>query len=97
MAADRSTKQSATGAATVAATILALCERRGPAKSVCPSEVARALSDEWRMLMPMVREIAADLAARGEILVTQKGQAVDAQSARGPIRLSVPGDKHESG
>ena len=26
----------------------------------CPSEVARSLSEDWRPLMPLVRQVAAD-------------------------------------
>ncbi len=63
---------------------------RGAGKTICPSEVARALSDDWRDLMPAVRAAAADMAARGEITVTQRGQPVDAVAARGPIRLGLP-------
>jgi hypothetical protein len=37
--------------------------------------------------MPAVREVAADLADAGEVVVTQKGRPVDARTARGPVRL----------
>jgi hypothetical protein len=69
--------------------ILDLIARRGPDKTICPSEVARALAgdESFRSLMPHVRESAATLAERGEIRVTQKGRDVDARTARGPIRL----------
>ncbi|MEW9919548.1 DUF3253 domain-containing protein [Marimonas sp. MJW-29] len=62
---------------------------RGAGKTICPSEVARALADDWRALMPQVRAVAARMAARGEIAVTQRGVAVDALSAQGPIRLGL--------
>jgi hypothetical protein len=55
--------------------------------SVCPSEVARALADDWRPLMDDVREEAAALADAGALRVTQGEETVDARSARGPIRL----------
>lgn len=68
-----------------------MAQARGPAKTVCPSEVARALAGErdFRPLMPHVREAAAVLAERGEIAVTQGGAPVDARTARGPIRLGA--------
>jgi hypothetical protein len=72
--------------------ILKLCAERGPARTVCPSEVARALAigeDSWRALMPEIRRIAARLAAKGRIVVTQRGKTVDATCARGAIRLSL--------
>ncbi|HEX8054403.1 MAG TPA: DUF3253 domain-containing protein [Thermoleophilaceae bacterium] len=71
--------------------VLEMVAARGPGRTICPSEVARSLSgdDEVRPLMPHVREAAAQLAERGEIAVTQKGERVDARSAKGPIRLGL--------
>jgi hypothetical protein len=63
---------------------------RGTGKTICPSEVARALTADWRSLMPEVRAVAGDLTQRGDIVVTQKGAPVDACLARGPIRLGKP-------
>ena len=37
--------------------------------------------------MPDVRRIAAVLADRGEIIVTQKGEPVRIDDARGPVRI----------
>ena len=62
---------------------------RGAGKSICPSEVARALASDWRAMMDDVRAVAADLAATGEIAVTQKGVPVDARTVKGPIRLRM--------
>jgi hypothetical protein len=62
---------------------------RGAGKTICPSDVARALATDWRGLMPHVRSVAAQMAERGELRVTQKGVAVDALLARGPIRLGL--------
>lgn len=68
--------------------ILKQVQQRGPDKSICPSEVARSLGGEtWRSLMPLVREVGADLAKLGAIVITQKGIPVDPQTARGPIRF----------
>lgn len=75
---------------TLETTIVELLARRDPGKTICPSEAARAVGGtEWRELMPAAREAAARLAARGEIVVTQKGQPVDGLAARGPIRLRL--------
>lgn len=61
---------------------------RAPESSICPSEVARELGgDEWRELMPQVREAAAQLAREGTIAATQGETVVDAKGAKGPIRL----------
>jgi uncharacterized protein DUF3253 len=70
--------------------ILELLERRGPGKTICPSDAARALAgNQFRPLMDTVRAAAADLVADGEIEVTQHGEVVDIASARGPIRLRL--------
>lgn len=72
--------------------ILRLTAMRGAGKSICPSEVARSLSPQgWRELMPAVRQAAAELQDEGRIQVTQGGEKADARSARGPVRLAVPG------
>lgn len=67
--------------------VVALRERLAqlrPGITFCPSEVARALTGEWRPLMPLVREVAAEMP---EVVATQKGTPVDPVTARGPIRL----------
>lgn len=38
--------------------------------------------------MPEIRQVAAKLVTAGEIVVTQRGETVDALTARGPIRLA---------
>ncbi len=85
--------------AEIAEALLRLCAARGPAKSICPSEVARALTgdaEEWRELMPSVRAVACDLRRRGEVSVLQGGREVDPAMAKGPIRL-VLAEKRCSG
>ncbi|MBB3813063.1 hypothetical protein FHY13_001369 [Xanthomonas arboricola] len=74
----------------IAATMRALLARRLPQQSICPSEVARALSQDenrWRALMPQVRAVAADLARKDVVRVTQRGDVVDLGTVRGPVRL----------
>lgn len=83
----------------IADTIVRLCTELGQGKTLCPSEVARALvdnDDQWRDLMPDVRRVAGTLAAQGRIRVSQAGKLVDAASARGPIRLSLAPQKKSS-
>jgi len=78
--------------------ILKQVQQRGPEKSICPSEVAREVGGEaWRSLMPLVREVGADLAKSGAIVITQKGIPVDPQTARGPIRFRRAGDRSNGG
>ena len=69
----------------IAAALMDLAYRRGIDKSFCPSEVARALAEDWRPLMSDVRRVAAEL----PLVATQKGRPVDPVNARGPIRLSL--------
>lgn len=70
----------------VRSAILDLALQRGREKSLCPSEVAKALATEWRALMPEVRAVAAGMP---EIIATQGGIEVDPRTARGPIRLRL--------
>jgi len=64
--------------------------RRGA--SICPSEVARELYGEaWREHMESVRSAARRLVAQGRLEITQRGQVVDPSTAKGPIRLRLPG------
>ena len=74
--------------------ILRQVQRRGPDKTICPSEVARrpesSQDDAWRELMPAVRSVGCDLESEGKIQILQKGQVVpDPQNARGPIRYRM--------
>ncbi|QYU71175.1 DUF3253 domain-containing protein [Leptolyngbya sp. 15MV] len=75
----------------IAEEILRRTAERGPAKSICPSEVARGLEPDeasWRRLMPRVREAAAALARDGRVEILRKGKPVDpAEEIRGVIRL----------
>ncbi|MEM7711851.1 MAG: DUF3253 domain-containing protein [Pseudomonadota bacterium] len=71
----------------VAAVIRSLAAGRDG--TLCPSEVARALAEDWRPLMPRVRAVAAGLP---DVRATQKGVEVDAVAARGPIRLELVRD-----
>ena len=75
--------------------IRALLAAREPGRTICPSEAARVLGGDegFRPLMPLVRSAARTMVGRGELEVTQGGERVDPDSARGPIRLSLPQDR----
>ncbi len=77
----------------VAATIRDLATARAP-RSICPSEAARALGEDWRPLMQRVRTVAASMP---DIRATQGGTEVVADAARGPIRLALRTDGAERG
>ena len=76
-----------------------LLSTRAWPKTICPSEIARALSIEelrtldasgWRDTMDDVRQMMWERKEAGEVEVMQKGQVVDVESLediRGPIRV----------
>lgn len=65
-----------------------LLAERGGGKTVCPSEVARAVGGEqWKDLMEPARAAGRRAVARGEAEITQRGQVVDPSTAKGPIRI----------
>jgi hypothetical protein len=70
--------------------ILGLLARRDSGKTICPSDAARALAEDWRPLMEPVRERAYAMADEGRLEVTQSGEVVDGRTARGAIRLRLP-------
>jgi hypothetical protein len=76
---------------TIAGTLLDLVAARGAGKTVCPSEVARALGgphpDGWGPLMQPVRRVAVRLAKAGRIAILRKGRPVDPDDFRGVYRL----------
>jgi hypothetical protein len=81
----------------IATEILRQTAARGADKSICPSEVARALApedDAWRRLMGAVRATAIRLAREGQVEVLRKGKPVDsAAEIRGVIRLRIIASK----
>jgi hypothetical protein len=70
-------------------TILELARQRGPDKTICPSDAARAVdAANWRDLMDDARAAARDLARNGDVEITQKGEVLDPDATwRGPIRI----------
>ncbi len=70
-------------------TILRLSRERGPDKTICPSDAARAVGgDDWRDLMDDARETARGLARNGDVEITQRGEVLDPDATwRGPIRI----------
>ena len=93
----------------VAGEILRHVRARGPGKSVCPSEVARAFADQrrkptdppdlWRSYMNPVRQQAKALARQGHIAILRRGRPVDSHApVKGVIRLALraPGAAGES-
>jgi hypothetical protein len=74
----------------ISQSILAMATERGADKTICPSEVARALFDtHWRKHMDEVRQAAIVLQQNGKVLITQKGIPVDVDHLKGPIRIKI--------
>ncbi|NQZ00441.1 MAG: DUF2256 and DUF3253 domain-containing protein [Bdellovibrionales bacterium] len=69
--------------------ILKLAKQRGTA-SFCPSEVARALFEDWRPKMETVRQVARKMMLEGRISILQKNKPVKSLNFKGPIRLKLP-------
>lgn len=79
-----------------------LLKFRAHPKTICPSEVARALSStelaeldlkEWRDAMPSVRERAWKMREDGRVEILQKGQVLNddigLDEIKGPIRIRL--------
>lgn len=71
------------------AAILALARERGPAKTICPSDAARAVGGpQWRDLMDDARTEARELARCGDVEISQRGEVLDPDAPwRGPVRI----------
>ena len=74
------------------AAILELLAERGVGKTICPSEAAKRVGGtasrrDWEGLMQPTREVARRLVKAGKIVVMQNGRVVDAEKAKGAIRL----------
>lgn len=76
------------------AILLDLAGKRERGRTICPSEVARAVAGSdptaWSKLMPPVRRAAVKLMKEGRIVITRKGQPVDPDDFRGVYRLRLP-------
>jgi hypothetical protein len=75
-----------------------LLNKREWPKTICPSEVARALStpelaqlgaESWRDAMPDIRDVVWEMRENGEVEVLQKGEVIEGSIAEihGPIRV----------
>ncbi len=76
-----------------------LLSSRDYPKTICPSEVPRALTAaeikacgaaDWRGLMPAVRDILWNMREKGDVEILQKGllvpQGIELVDVKGPIR-----------
>ena len=77
--------------ARTAALIAEMLARRGLGKTLCPSEVARALAGEagdWRARMEDVHGAVDELARAGAIVLSWKGAPLARRN--GPYRIGLP-------
>jgi hypothetical protein len=84
----------------IEAAILRLTAERGPDKSICPTDVARAVmpgpGDAWRQKLSAVRRAAERLAQTGQIEILRKGKLVEPVGVKGVIRLRQPAPSEAS-
>jgi hypothetical protein len=73
--------------------MVGLLAERGPGRSICPGEVARAcamhIGGRWQDLMPQVRAMAHVLEVEGIVEAIQHVGVVRVRGVRGPIRLRL--------
>lgn len=76
------------------ATISSMLAEHGEGKTICPSEVARALAGsdetEWRKLMKPIRAAAVRMARDGLLTIRRKGRIVDPGDFKGVYRIGAP-------
>lgn len=78
------------------ATMKALLRHR-EGTTICPSDAARVVGGEqWRDLMGPAREVAFTLAEAGVVQVLQRGEPVEQDGLRGPVRIAR-GERFEAG
>jgi hypothetical protein len=78
-------------AARIEETMIALVAVRGEGKTICPSEVARAIAgehpDAWGRLMQPVRKVAVRLTKEGRVAIMRKGKPADPDDFKGVYRI----------
>ena len=69
------------------AAVRALLRSRHPGRSICPSDVARVVGGEtWRALLPVVRDRAVRMMARGELEILRRGVVAKTNPTEGVLR-----------
>ena len=65
-----------------------LLQKVGYEATICPYEVARAISSKgWKVVMPNIHTALKEMALAGEVHLTQGGQVVDPLLRRGVYRI----------
>ena len=71
------------------AAILEMATERGEGRSFSPSEVALALSENWRPLLIHIRAAARRLAEAGQIDILRHGKPIEPAAMKGVIRMRL--------
>jgi Protein of unknown function (DUF3253) len=82
-------EQRATVVTEIEAMILRIAEQRGADKSLCPTDVARALAEDWRPLLFEVRAAGRRLAEQDRIEILRHGKPIVPGAMKGVIRLRL--------
>jgi len=69
--------------------ILELLGQRAPGKTICPSEILALNEKQDKEKMEAVMKAASELAEKGISFFTQKGEVIDPENFKGPIRLRL--------
>lgn len=80
--------------------VLRLATERGAAKTICPTEAAKAAAEQrgetdWQGRLPAVKAAAVRLAKRGRIAIYRKGKPVDPEDFKGVYRIGLPAGEQE--
>ncbi len=74
--------------------LLGLAAASAAEKTICPSDVARAVAgnhpDQWGPLMQPIRRLAVRLAEEGRLVIFRKGKPADPHNFKGVYRLGLP-------
>jgi hypothetical protein len=74
------------------AAIMALLRSRRSGASVCPSDLARIVGGKtWRAMLPVVRDRAVRMSARGRIAILRRGRVIKENPTRGVLRYRLKG------
>ncbi len=72
------------------AALHALLRSRQPGRTICPSDIARIVGGRtWRTLLPVVRDRAVAMTARGELEILRRGEVVTDDPTRGVLRYRL--------
>ena len=82
--------QSAATGRRIDAALRALLRSREPGRSICPSDIARIVGGTtWRLLLPVVRDRAVQMAEDAELEIVRRGRVVKTNATEGVLRYRL--------